>query len=124
VSPLHRAYVGLLFAPEGKDGARTVVLARHGVFEVRLLEFTSRCSVLRRDCDPSSFWIELYRRDTRSCIDSCRCGDLDEAESIADQLVSSANALHRSQAGSGLSPLPAAASWSALGSRCDSTLSR
>lgn len=123
MSRLHRAYVGLLFAPEGKDGTRTVVLARHGVFEVRLLEFTSRCSVLR-DCDPSSFWIELYRRDTRSCIDSRRCGDLDEAESIADQLVSSANALHQSQAGSGLAPLPATASWSGLGNRCDSTLSR
>jgi hypothetical protein len=102
VNRLHHAYVGLLFVPEGKDGARTVTLARHGVFEVRLWELTSRReSVSRRDDDASTCWIELYRRDTRSPLDSCCCGDLDEAESVAEQLISSAMALHRSQVSSG-----------------------
>jgi hypothetical protein len=102
VNRLHHAYVGLLFAPEGKDGARTVTLVRHGVFEVRLWELAScRESVSRRDDDASTFWIELYRRDTRSPLDSCCCGDLDEAENVAEQLESSAMALHRSQVSSG-----------------------
>jgi hypothetical protein len=110
MSRLYRAYVGLLFAPAGKDGMRTIALTRYGAFEVRLVEFGSRCAWedRRRGADASSLWIELYRRDTQSSLDRCRCHDLDEAENVAEQLLSRAQLLHRSGAGS-LLPLLAGA---------------
>jgi hypothetical protein len=37
-SHLRRAYVALFLAPKGKDGTRTISLARYGTFEVRLIE--------------------------------------------------------------------------------------
>ncbi len=125
MSWLHRAYVGLLFAPAGKDGVRTVVLARHGAFEVRLREFGSdRECAPRCGDDGSTLWIELYRRDTRSSLNRCSCDDLDEAESVAEQLVSTAQALHRSEAGSGLRPLAGSPSLSAAANLLDSSLSK
>jgi hypothetical protein len=97
-SRLHQAYVGLMFAPERPDGSRTVPIARHGVFEVRLFEPRDRTA-----CSAAPFWIEIYCHDTRSVLDSCRCDDLDDAEIAAERLVSCARALHRSHAESEVS---------------------
>lgn len=92
VSPLHRAYVALFLAPKGKDGTRTISLARYGVFEVRLIELP--------DChssDASLSWLELYRHDTNTSVDSYRCDELDEAETAVEHLVSSARGLNASE---------------------------
>ncbi len=87
-SRLHMAYVGLVLAPQSENGSRTVTLARYGAFEVRLVEF--------RQCytsDDSPFWIELYRHDTQSSLDSYLSDDLEGAEVAAEQFRSHARAL-------------------------------
>ena len=98
VGRLYQAYVALMLAPEGKGGARTVSLARCGAFEVRLTEFPS-C----RAVDASSFWIELYRHDTRASLDGCHFDDLLDAETVVEHFMSRAKTLSDSQAGSGVS---------------------
>jgi hypothetical protein len=90
--PFGRAYIALFLAPKGKDGTRTISLARYGAFEVRLIEFP--------DCHSSvasTSWLELYRHDTNASVDSYRCDELDEAETAAEHLVSSASALSASE---------------------------
>jgi hypothetical protein len=45
------------------------------------------------DCNhhgSSDLWIELYRCDTQSSIDSCLCRDLDEAENLGEYFISQA----------------------------------
>jgi hypothetical protein len=87
MSRLRQAYVGLMLAPESEDGSRTVPLARYGAFEVRLIEFNQRTSEAR------PFWIELYRRDTQTSLDSCLSDDLESAEIATEQFVSHARDL-------------------------------
>jgi hypothetical protein len=92
VNRLIKAYVGLVLTPHDEHGWRTMSLAHFGVFEVRLMEI--------EDCRPRDgldLWIELYRHDTRSSIDSCRCWDLDEAEHLAEQFSAQAKKLHESR---------------------------
>jgi hypothetical protein len=78
-----------MLAGETEDGSRTMPFARFGAFEVRLVELTGR----RMTEDPE-FWIELYRHDIQSSLDSCRCQDFDEAEPIAEYLVANAKGLY------------------------------
>jgi hypothetical protein len=94
VSGLQQAYVGLMLAPESKDGSRTISLARYGAFEVRLVEFR-HCGTV----EPLPFWLELYRHDARLSLDSCRCDDLDDAESAAEHLTSHARESYELHAG-------------------------
>jgi hypothetical protein len=91
MSRLCRAYLALSLAGETEDGSRTMPLARFGAFEVRLIELAGR-----RMTEDSDFWIELYRHDIQSSLDSCRCQDLDEAEPIAEYLVACAKGLYES----------------------------
>ena len=97
---LCQAYVGLVLAPTAEDGSRTTSVARFGAFEVRMIERADQ-----RVRDAADFWIELYRHDTRSSLDSFLCQDLDDGESIVEQLIWCARQLNESQGGSGLSPL-------------------
>jgi hypothetical protein len=91
MSRLCRAYLALSLAGETEDGSRTMPLARFGAFEVRLIELAGR-----RMTEESDFWIELYRHDIQSSLDSCRCQDIDEAEPIAEYLVACAKGLYES----------------------------
>jgi hypothetical protein len=88
VGCLHQAYVAILHARRSEDGTRTISLARYGEFEVRLIELQEHCSR-----DDSQSWLELYRHDTQSSVDSYRCDELDEAETAAKHLISSAREL-------------------------------
>jgi hypothetical protein len=90
---LHQAYVGLMLATESKDGSRAISVVRYGAFEVRLVEFR-HCGAF----DASSFWIELYRHDTKSSLDRNRCNDLDDVETTAENLISRARQLHEMRA--------------------------
>jgi len=92
-SRLYQAYVALMLVPAGKDGSRTVSLARYGAYEVRLTEFATR-----RTGDSSAFWLEIYRHDIRAPLDGCRIEDLLDAETIVEQFVLRAIALHESHA--------------------------
>ena len=119
VSGLQQAYAGLMFVPESEDGSRTISLARYGRFEVRLVEFRHRGTL-----EPAPFWLELYRHDVGSSLDSCRCDDLDLAESAAEHLTSLARDLHESHAGSGALSSSRGPSWPGPGPDVDSSLSR
>jgi hypothetical protein len=86
---LRKAYVSLALMPNRSDYARTASLDRYGAHEVRLVEFSQNRPA--RDC---VFWLELYCHLTKSSLDSCRCDNLDDAETAADQFISSAKRLH------------------------------
>jgi hypothetical protein len=88
---LSRAYVSLLLVPENADGSRAVSVARHGDYEVRLVERFDRART-----DISSLWVKLYRRN--SLLDNCCCDDLDHAETLAKHLLSRAKQLGHAHA--------------------------
>jgi hypothetical protein len=79
---LTRAYIRLLFVPEGDDGARTVTLARFGQQEVRMIELSDASRA-----NTAPLWIELFDHDDRRSIDSCACHELEEAVQAAEQLM-------------------------------------
>ena len=86
---LYKSYVGLGLTPRNESGSRTISVAHFGTFEVRLIEFV--------DCNrqgSSDLWIELYRHDTQSSLDSCLCRDLDEVENLGEHLISQAKELY------------------------------
>jgi hypothetical protein len=85
-----RAYIGLALHSQRSDSSRTATLDRYGSYEVRLIEFLQT--------DPTGdcfFWLELYCHDTKSSLDSCRCNNLDEAQTAADLFIASAKRLQR-----------------------------
>ena len=86
---LSNAYVGLALMPENGDGSKTVTLKRYGDYEVRLVDFSQGRSTA--DC---LFWLELYCHVTRLSLDSCRCDDLEDAETAAEHLVARAKQLY------------------------------
>jgi hypothetical protein len=85
VSQLYKAYWNINFATHSADGSRAMPIKRVGPVEVRLVEFAGR----GKEDDPE-VWLELYRHDTHSSIDSYLCDDLDEAEPVLEYLISSA----------------------------------
>jgi DNA polymerase III psi subunit len=79
-----------LVAAERIDGQRTVSLARHGDFEVRLIELPQ---------DPQSddipLWIELFEHVNSTTLDSCSGHDLAHIAVAAEAFISQARDLHR-----------------------------
>jgi hypothetical protein len=90
---LSKAYVSLAVMPERGDRSRISTLGRYGAYEVRLVEFLQGGP--NGDC---LFWLELYCHNTKSSLDSFCCHNLDDAETAADYLISSANQLLRDAA--------------------------
>jgi len=86
---LSKAYVSLTLMPERDDRSKMITLDRYGPYEVRLIEFLQ--GEVTGDC---LLWLELYCHVTKSSLDSCRCENLDDAETAADLLISSAKQLH------------------------------
>ena len=79
-----------LFLPSKHDGdPRHAAIVRIGAFEIRLLEMPSVNSL-----DEASLWVELYDLDLRLGVDSCKCGDLDEAIDAAHLLMIKAKLLN------------------------------
>ena len=68
------SYASLFLTSGHNDGSRHAAIARFGAFEIRLLELPSVNSR-----EEASLWVELYDRDLRLSVDSCKCSDLDEA---------------------------------------------
>jgi hypothetical protein len=89
---LYNSYVDLGLTPPNEGGSRTMPVVRFDTFEVRLIEFADRN---RRDS--LDLWLELYRHDTQSSIDSCRCRDLKEAKNFGEYLISEARVLFESK---------------------------
>ena len=82
------SYASLFLTPIHDDGSRTARIAMIGDFEVRLLEISSVDVP-----EGLSLWVELYARDLRVGVDSCKCDDLDEAIDTATLLVNQARRL-------------------------------
>jgi len=87
-------YTSLFLTPKQDDGSRYSVIARIGDFEVRLLELPSVNSP-----EELILWVELYDRDLRVGIDSCKCSDLDEAIDAAQFLTAQARQQSRGISG-------------------------
>ena len=84
MSQLYKAYRNLNFSTQNADGSRSIAIKRIRTLEVRLLEFASN-----KEANGMEVWLELYRHDTKSSIDSYLCYDLDEAEPVLEYLISS-----------------------------------
>jgi hypothetical protein len=81
-------YTGLPLLPAAEDGARSVVLARFGTYEVRLTEFPP-------DSGPFlALWIELYRESGRVLVDGRGFSEIDDAVEAVRELVGQAKRLH------------------------------
>ena len=87
-------YASLFFKPKQDDGSRHSVIARIGAFEVRLLELLSVDSP-----EELALWVELYDRDLRVGVDSCKCSDLEEAIDAAQFLAAQARQQSRGISG-------------------------
>jgi hypothetical protein len=85
-----QSYVWVLRAPHDVDGLRMCSLARHGAFEVRLIEPSH---MPRGDSVP--FWIELYDHERRITLDSFGNDDLEEAAISTVDLISEAEKLNQ-----------------------------
>jgi len=79
-------YTSLFLTSKQEDGSRHAAIASVGVFEVRLLELPSVNSP-----EELELWVELYDRDLQAGVDSCKCGDLDEAIDAAQFLAAQAS---------------------------------
>ena len=84
------SYASLFLTPNHDDGSRTARIAMIGDFDVRLLEIPSVDVP-----EGLSLWVELYARDLRVGVDSCKCDDLDEAIDAATLLVNQARQLSK-----------------------------
>jgi hypothetical protein len=85
-----QAYVSLLATREGAGGERTMLLARYGSYEVRLVE-----PVLSTLDDAAPFWLESIDHKSKTTIDSYGSYNLEEVASAAEVLISKAESLHR-----------------------------
>ena len=78
---LMQAHLMLLVAQQDEHGFKFVPLARHGAYEVRLVEFAGR------PAGNFIFWIELFDCNRRVSIDSGGANDVEDASAIADHLA-------------------------------------
>jgi hypothetical protein len=84
-------YLWSLITPTYVNGRRVGLLARHGAYDVRLI-----------DCQKSAYgdaepiWIELFDRNNNVSLDSFSGHDFEEAAAAADSLISRAQELDAS----------------------------
>lgn len=83
-------YIWALHAKRFIDGCRTATVARHGAYEVRLVE-----PLLDPQGDTIPFWVELFDHQSALTIDSCGGYDFEETAAGAAALISQASLLHR-----------------------------
>jgi hypothetical protein len=84
------AQAKLQFTRQDPDGARSAILARHGSFEVRLvqsLHISPESAVL--------FWLELFDCDRQLSIDSIGDCVFEEAVTAASDLIQRATRLSK-----------------------------
>ena len=85
-----QSYLSVLRAPPDNLGQRTCLLARHGSYEIRLIEPTEMPEGHR-----IPFWVELFDRERRTTLNSFGSEDLEEAAVNAEALIAEAEMLHR-----------------------------
>jgi hypothetical protein len=82
---LVQAHVELYATPKDRHGSRIVCLARYGAYDVRLVEPGDVMPFGAFD-----FWLELFDHNQRASLDSGGTSDLEQALTIAEELVSHA----------------------------------
>ena len=82
-------YIWSINAKRPIDGCRTATVARHGSYEVRLVE-----PLVDPQGDTIPFWIELFDHKNAVTIDSCGGRDFEETAAGAAALISQAGLLH------------------------------
>jgi len=83
-------YIWSVNAKRSADGCRMATVARHGTYEVRLVE-----PLFDPQGDTIPFWIELFDHKNAVTIDSCGGHDFEETAAGAAVLISQASLLHR-----------------------------
>jgi hypothetical protein len=87
---LVRAQLELYVKRREECGSKSVFVARHGAYEVRLLRPAQGSSV-----DPFIFWLELFDQDRRISLDSGSAEYFEKALALAEQLISQAKQLSK-----------------------------
>jgi hypothetical protein len=82
-------YVWSINSKRSIDGCRMARVARHGSYEVRLVE-----PLIDPQNDTIPFWIELFDHKSAITIDSCGGHDFEETAAGAAALISQASLLH------------------------------
>src|SRR5262249_46612370 len=88
-------YLWGLVTPNYVNGRRIGLLARHGDYDVRLIECPKSAN---RDAEP--IWIELFDRQNNVSLHSFSGHDFEEAAVAADSLISRAGTRSRVEVGS------------------------
>jgi hypothetical protein len=80
-----QAFIALSSMPGTTFNQRHVSVARAGGYEIRMFNVAPTC------CGAASLvWMELFDRDAQRTVDSCSCGEIDEAVSAFEAFVSQA----------------------------------
>lgn len=87
---LMQLYMWNIVTSKDINGRRTSLLARHGSYEVRLVEPPTDSQ-----SDTRPLWIELYDHDANRSLDSYAGHDFEEAEGAAQKLILRAKSLHQ-----------------------------
>lgn len=82
---LIRAHVELQVTPKDANDCRSVLLARCGTYEVRLVE-----PARNSGGSAFEFWLELFDRTQKISLDSAGTNDLEEAVTLANKLFARA----------------------------------
>jgi hypothetical protein len=82
-------YLWTLVTPNYVNNRRTALLARHGAYDVRLIECAK---LVGQDAEP--IWLELFDREHNISLDSFSGHDFEEAASAAESLIARAQELH------------------------------
>ena len=77
-----------MVTPGDERGVKAVPIARYGAYEVRLVEFSETFSALT-----FVFWLELFDHKDNVAVDGGGANDLEEAVTLAEDLVSQAEEL-------------------------------
>jgi hypothetical protein len=85
-----QSYVWVLRAPQSRQGNRTSTLARHGAYEVRLIDPSQM-----PQGDTIPFWIELFDHEQQATLDSFGTDDVEDAAVTATALIAEAEMLHQ-----------------------------
>jgi hypothetical protein len=96
-------YIWTLAAPKWANLRQSVLLARHGAYEVRLFDPNRD---LRSESIP--FWLELFDHRNGASLDSYGGYDLQETAAVAEKLICQAKHLHRAATRPGPQPVPVA----------------
>jgi hypothetical protein len=85
---LIQAHVELQVTPKDANDCRSARLPGYGAYQVRLVEPAGNSGV-----SAFEFWLELFDHARKLSVDSAGANDLEEAVTLAEQLIAQAQEL-------------------------------